>query len=501
MALPNRLTCRYLLELPDELLILVVEKLTQETSVWNGKGLSNFRQTCKHLHRLAEPIWIKQLRLNRSSHPRHLDFVLNRDPRRTQNVQTLEITPSPLYTEPPALSSKLRFISRFANLRVLKVAISFMADTSEQEQPHETLDCELKENGLAELQECSLHITTSWKPRICGFKTDRLLRAPKLVKLTLRDLDLRQFPPQSIDNHSAALEELSILSCQVDDPSISALLSKPRSLKSLTFGSLKSPHHGDLQGNSQRAAEELDMTRMMARVLGLAQPNLHELSIYFTRLNPRQASTEGQSVDLHELKSLEQLTIASYCMDEAGVEKWRPASVFRKLPEGLQRITVKVGQGVFDVVALANALQGGSASQVHEPENTGEADTLNENQSLSHPAMNLPSSLQRFEIFESPHLVQGMPQRPFNRDDQKQDDKLQECLSRMANDLSSSRVQYTHRHLWSHEEEDGSTTCYFWERVLRASSRSSSENDDQLISDREAGSVEDILSEWQEKRL
>ncbi|KAJ9616468.1 hypothetical protein H2200_000187 [Cladophialophora chaetospira] len=446
----------HLLDLPGEVLNILVTKLSEEVR-WNGAALSSFRQTCKRACRAADFAWCRQLRITHASQWWKLDRIFRANKQCIFHVQALMINSTYLDSIQEG-RFLLRSISRFPNLTYLKLDTWSLGDSGQSLEPLlADLNRELWTNGLAELREADLQLgwsfETLWKP----YEIVNLMKAPKLKRLALDTVNLVGFRGEDIPERSTALKHLKLSCCATDEKSLSELLSKPLSLRSLHVCSIRRTSNRLPRAlGDWNLRQEIDGIRLLVPLVAQIQPGLTSMSVKFVHIVLPQDTTNEELLDYSQLVSLKKLRIAMPLVSEGGMVSENtsfPANAFDNLPVNIECIELESprSHGAIDLNQLADALSG-------KP---------------------LPGSLSQLHV----HTVEEHC-RPFNKECQDKDDVLHRGIDRLMRELSIKRLTYTQRHPHSFEElRYDIAVPYEMFRMLTANKKSTAEDSEAFSED------------------
>ena len=455
---------RGLLDLPNEVLGLAMDELAKEQ--WNGKALSNFRQTCTKAFVLAEPAWCRCIQISHTSQIDKLRSVLKTNKHRKNLVENLVIDVEEFDKsgdDSGSLEKRLiRSISLFPNLKYLK-ADMYCFRSWTPDYWLRILDSALQATVFAELRECYLGL---WDSKYGERKRQleqlvRLLQAPKLTSLTLVAADLREFDPSSIPTHSTALKRLRLSSCTIHEDSASDFICKPRALESfqcdrLAIGWQYLPPELPGQG-PWRFQPKFGVTQLFLEVLAREQPHLTSLKISRTYLVLLGTVELKYGFDFSKLRYLKELSLCG-CRPSSRENRtdfwWCPLDYFTKLPPVIERIELSIDRGGVNLHELADALLGPEA-----------------------PIEGLPVSLRQLDF-----IVGQDHELPFNKEDQEKDNRLHQEIARIMTGLPLSQLTYTQRHPDppKYRKDDNRFVewcCYTYRKLVATRKHSTDEND------------------------
>lgn len=323
-----------LLNLPDEILLNVVDKVEEDghdgfinVDVWN------LRHTCRHLSHLCAPAQSRHivLRINSDYHNPFFATSLHQN----KHVEVLEILPSNDDVE-GALAS----LKHFPKIKTLEIS-NRINDTEWED----VLNSEIRRATFRELQECVLRF---WEQARVPLST--FLRAPKLKSLKLDNACVQGMRTQSVVAHSSVLKELCLYNCILKKSSTAHLLSAPLALEKFELTSKPS-----LTGVSTPPDQERREIKWVIEILRAQQPGLISLD-----LTSRRAFTStnipNNLLDLERFEALERLSLNVHADSPARDQPWSPVKFLRKLPTSLRMIELSSGSSEFDLEKLALGL-------------------------------------------------------------------------------------------------------------------------------------------------
>lgn len=325
-----------LLDLPNEILLKVADKVA-EGDTCNGYGVRNLSRTCKRMQHLTESAMCQNVSTDLER--RLWNPFAYAEKHRRHLVKDLSFEGSGEATGYDENAPDRRLaISCYPNIRRfdLKTWAFFPIDNPPFQ---EALTAELAASGFVELRECTLNIIRrSDVAQTCyPLELSQILKAPKLENLHIQGIDLRGLTTES-PVQCPSLRELHLEDCQLDDESLTTLLSQATNLRYLDFElqSLKI-HPSPGQTKDVRRLETLLQT------LACQSPALEELHLQLGSSTVADSSIFKNQIDFSQLESLRTLSTHAKRkhMYARYVSPWRPTNLFDNLPRSLHCIKLR----------------------------------------------------------------------------------------------------------------------------------------------------------------
>ena len=455
MKIPDKSPACSLLDLPNEILLNVLEHLTDQEP-WNGQMLSSFRRTCSSAYKLADPVWCRSILTATHRVHNKLHLNLQADMSREHYVRNLimardyDILARKYDVQPTRQketdTAQLAF--RFRNLRYLEFRLDLEYPQIDESGPGlwmESWNDRVLTCHFANLTECYLRADPYHIQGIPVMQIAPLLQAPRLASLTLSAFDLRYISEDFASNHSTPLKHLKLNRCLIDDQTISTLMSKPRALRSLDIGDLI---HGAKDSDQVRmdlvqADEELSVMQMMLQTIAEHQPDLAALKFSLRHRELLDPSGFVGDFDFAQLKKLKELYFKEsiYGFQNRSTNIWCPFHLFTKLPASIENVGLKPRLSAVDVSKLADLL----LDPLRNPNG-------------------FPKSLRRIRFITRCH--DELRHRPFQFRLQREDDNLRRGIGSLLTASSLSQLDYSQRN-WPGTHH-GHHNFFHWIRELKA---------------------------------
>ncbi len=347
-----RISCRQLLDLPDEILISVFDFL-------DFHSLLQATLACKSFRALAEPFLYQSLTVLNGRQGSALSASFLANPRRTTWVRSFLV--STKFGEDDGLMGLPPFIARMTHLQDLRL---------------ETPDCNLKDPAdrvgwvslqdkyerifegasalvqnhtvrcLPDLRTCTIHFVDENKPIYSLTRYSMLFLHPNLRSLTIScaSTNWPKYLWQDLKEDtslvkSTGLEHLHLEECDIYPPTLAILLSFPRNLKSLkisegvrydaTFSDRGSRMHGNVcpaslaDAITENCAESLESL---------------SLSLGHLRRRGQYIYQHRQHLDLTRLKSLKHLELDIRTTNLIRTRTPCDHATWRRLPSSLETL-------------------------------------------------------------------------------------------------------------------------------------------------------------------
>ncbi|KIW69652.1 hypothetical protein PV04_05516 [Phialophora macrospora] len=452
MAAAKEGQVRLLFDFPDEILLEIIGYLSQEIKYDVYRlaqihyDLAPFRATCKRALALCEPAWCQFISIDWVSSCQTANSFLDAQPKREDLVESLQLHATRAYDalKVDGILEMTGFLSRFPNLKYLEIDAGFWSFTSPRRafaMWRGALAYQLESTRFNELKECCLTLSSNKMPIPFPFQVATFLAAaPKLAFLTIDGADLRTTSPIPFPARLLSLKELSLRRCELDQTTISAILSVPAALE---YFSLEVQAVPDEKGTGQ--AEAAFIKHVLA-ALAASQPQLRSLSLKLRDGRCLESEKFRDTFDfslLENLKHLRLWTMAHGSRKRAGnvhYTAWCPVNVFYRLPSGLERLQLGPFQGPVAIDELATAL-------------------------LEPPYRHIPQSLRLEFVVAEEHM------RPLKFWQAAIDDKRVKGMEKFMALLSPASMAYNQIQLFLGdimEEEIGSTFFIFCGTTLYA---------------------------------
>ncbi|KIX92310.1 uncharacterized protein Z520_12056 [Fonsecaea multimorphosa CBS 102226] len=427
-----------LLDLPDEVLVEIVKYLPPphnpegciEEEIY-GNGVETFRATCRKAFHLCDPLWWKCLSVHTYGQYDRIRGFLSRDALRPLYVRHLELMPDYRFIREvdENLQDMAALTSLCPNLERLCIwPKSYLDDAGCKrlvKRWEAVLATHFQLANFSKLQYCYLRLWM-FRPKLRQSLVMPLLRASRLVDLTLESTDLRGLWLDSIPMHSTALKKLKLLRCWVDEPTLAAILGAPQSLDSFEI-SLQFRHEaGPITGE-----EEYRLLLQGIELLTRLQPNLVSLGLTFQDGAGLEVEMLNDVFDFSPLRCLKELTLnalSTYFFRPLlqrleAPSLWCPVNGLYKLPASLERINLLSETEDIDLAGLADAL-------------------------LRHryAGKSLPTSLRLFCDVQKEH------ERPLTAAEQVTEDRSLAAIETLMTQLAFVEIKYLKR--WFVHDED-----------------------------------------------
>ena len=385
------------LSLPDEILGKVFDVVADDGQ-WNRNDVLSLSLTCKRLHGISEPALYRWVRLSTLFDPYDNEHPLNAKDSRPSYVRNLSVVADPRKGSGFIRQNRdmPQLIGRLVNLNTLQLKPWITRNNNDSSVWFHNFQHQLDRAAFAKLTQCFIDLQSP--NRYCHLNITKLLQAPRLKLLSLVWVDLSPDHAKSIVKHSAPIEEIRLYHCKADDASMSAILEAPTALKKFDFAMTTSLH----------VKRHLEATQRAISIVADKQPGLQSFGVVFQYPSDHIDMSSGLTLDFTALKNVKEFSFRA-----PNTEPWTPIMQFDKLPS-CERLEF-TNNRLIEVDSLAQTLL-----------------------SDGYRGMGIPKSLRRLDFF-----TPECHERPFNHDEQIQDDRLHQGIKLFMGPLNVPHLTYT----------------------------------------------------------
>ncbi|KAJ9608242.1 hypothetical protein H2200_007230 [Cladophialophora chaetospira] len=358
-----------LLDLPNEVLALIINNLVRETQSWPNMfnfpepeyrtSIDNFRQTCRHIRELCEPAFCRRFILENSLASNKMELVLKAHQQRRYYVEAIKARLASPNVDATSAPTTLPHLPNLKRLDIIVKTCEW--GLGPDYQPYlNTVASQLKHSPFSELRFCSISLPYASHGRQKQFHIGGLMTSPKLRSLSLQYVDLRGLQEELLESTSTGLESLLLCSCGLDEKTMKAILKVYCVLEHLSVDLPLCNVH-EIPAGDTYVTWEFRMLQQLLSSLGNQGLKTTELSFDCCMLI--ESDEARHSFDLTKLNVLKELTIRTSSIvteptrhpSDAKISVCCPTSVFDALPASIEIVKL-IMDGYFDLEKLARTL-------------------------------------------------------------------------------------------------------------------------------------------------